>query len=72
MEVWIVTLKLSKVEQEVLSSFYDGSMMTLKMVATRTRDTNRNISRQSVWYALQLLVARNMIEKVDRGVYRKA
>jgi Fe2+ or Zn2+ uptake regulation protein len=66
-----VTLKLSKVEQEVLNSFYDGSMMTLKMVATKTRNTNRNIGRQSVWYALQLLVARNMIEKVDRGVYRK-
>jgi Fe2+ or Zn2+ uptake regulation protein len=46
-------------------------MMTLKMIATKISKTNQKMSRQSVWYALQLLVARNMIEKVDRGVYRK-
>ena len=64
-------MKLSSVEKEVLSSFSDGNMMTLKMVATTVNEKNVNASRQSVWYALQLLVARAMIEKVDRGVYRR-
>jgi repressor of nif and glnA expression len=46
-------------------------MMTLKMIVAEINKKNQNTSRQSVWYALQLLVARDMIEKVDRGVYRK-
>jgi len=62
---------LSTAEKEVLDSFCDGDTMTLKMVAAKIRKTNQDLSRQSVWYALQLLVARNMIEKVDRGVYRR-
>lgn len=65
-------MDLSTAEIEVLDSFSDGDTMTLKMVATKIRKTNQNTSKQSVWYALQLLVARSMIEKVDRGVYRKA
>lgn len=65
-------MKLSSVEREVLSSFQDGNMMTLKMIATNINKKNQNTSRQSVWYALQLLSARAMIEKVDRGVYKKA
>lgn len=65
-------MDLSTAEIEVLGSFSDGDTMTLKMVATKIRKTNQNTSKQSVWYALQLLVARSMIEKVDRGVYRKA
>ncbi len=64
-------MTLSTTEREVLNSFSDGNMMTLKMIAKRINETNRNLSRQSVWYALQLLVARDMIEKVDRGVYKK-
>lgn len=68
----VQTLDLSTAEIEVLDSFSDGDTMTLKMVATKIRKTNQNTSKQSVWYALQLLVARSMIEKVDRGVYRKA
>jgi repressor of nif and glnA expression len=64
-------MKLSSVEKEVLSSFSDGNLMTLKMIASKINKKNQNTSRQSVWYALQLLVARNMMEKVDRGVYRK-
>jgi repressor of nif and glnA expression len=64
-------MKLSSIEREVLSSFSDGNMMTLKMVATSIKKKNQNTSRQSVWYALQLLTARAMIEKVDRGVYKK-
>jgi len=68
----VQTLDLSTAEIEVLGSFSDGDTMTLKMVATKIRKTNQNTSKQSVWYALQLLVARSMIEKVDRGVYRKA
>lgn len=64
-------MNLSTAERDVLDSFNHGDTMTLKMVATKIRKTNQNMSRQSVWYALQLLVARNMIKKVDRGVYRK-
>ncbi len=65
-------MNLSPVEMEVLNSFSDGNMMTLKMVAANINKKNQNTSRQSVWYALQLLSARAMIEKVDRGVYKKA
>lgn len=64
-------MNLSPVEREVLGSFSDGNMMTLKMIAVNINKKNQSRSRQSVWYALQLLVARAMIEKVDRGVYRK-
>ena len=65
-------MKLSSVEREVLGSFQDGNMMTLKMIAASINKKNGSTSRQSVWYALQLLTARAMIEKVDRGVYKKA
>lgn len=64
-------MNLSNAEKEVLSSFVDGSVMTLKMVASKIRKTNQEIGRQTVWNALQLLVARNLVEKIDRGVYKK-
>lgn len=64
-------MNLSNAEKEVLSSFVDGSVMTLKMVASQIRKTNQEIGRQTVWNALQLLVARNLVEKIDRGVYKK-
>ncbi len=64
-------MNMSTTEREVLESFSDGDMMTLKMVAAKIRKKSQNMSKQSVWYALQLLVARNISEKVDRGVYRK-
>ncbi len=64
-------MNLSNTEKEVLSSFVDGSVMTLKMVASKIRKTNQEIGRQTVWNALQLLVARNLVEKIDRGVYKK-
>ena len=65
-------MNLSPVEREILNSFPDGNMMTLKMIVAEINKKNQNTSRQSIWYALQLLVARDMIKKVDRGVYRKA
>lgn len=65
-------MKLSTVEKDVLDSFNDGEMMTLKMIATKIKNVNQNTSRQSVWYALQLLVARDLVKKVDRGVYKRA
>lgn len=64
MEVRAVDLNTA--EKEVLDSFNDGDTMTLKD-GCRKDKKNESMGRQSVWYALQLLVARSLVKKVDRG-----
>jgi Fe2+ or Zn2+ uptake regulation protein len=64
-------MELDDIEKKVLDSFEEGNIMTLKMITNRVRKTMPGISRQRVWGALQLLVARNLIKKVERGVYEK-
>jgi Fe2+ or Zn2+ uptake regulation protein len=52
-----------------LTFLEDEGVMTLKMVTENIRRTEK-ISKQTVWNALQLLQAKDLIEKVDRGIYR--
>lgn len=64
-------MKLSDLEETVLRVFEEGEVLTLKMVSWKL-EKHHGPSRQRVWRALQLLMARNLVEKVDRGVYRLA
>jgi Fe2+ or Zn2+ uptake regulation protein len=41
------------------------------MITNRIKEGNPSVSKQSVWNALQLLMARNLVKKIDRGVYSR-
>jgi|GEM_PF-2825392 repressor of nif and glnA expression len=64
-------MSLGSIENRVLEVLKEGDVMTLKMIAREVNKKNQKISKQAVWYALQILVARELVEKVDRGVYRR-
>lgn len=59
-------MDLTELEKKVLESFKDENTMTLKMIVKKLK----NISKQRVWNILQLLCARDLVIKVERGVYR--
>lgn len=63
-------MELSQLEKIVLQSFINERTMTLKMVTNEVRKKNSEISKQRIWNVLQLLLARGMVTKVDRGVYK--
>jgi Fe2+ or Zn2+ uptake regulation protein len=65
-------MELSELEKCILESFDGYGIMTLKMIAKEVNTRLPGVSKQSVWNALQLLVARNMVMKIERGVYRRA
>lgn len=56
-------------EKAVLEAFEDGDAMSLKMLSKKLKKP-LNLKKQRVWWVLQLLIAKNLVEKVDRGVYR--
>lgn len=63
-------MELNELERNVLESFKKENTMTLMMVVKKVKSSGYNISKQRVWNILQLLCARNLIIKVERGVYR--
>jgi Fe2+ or Zn2+ uptake regulation protein len=64
-------MELSGVEKMILDIFDAEGIMTLKMITNRIKEGNPSVSKQSVWNALQLLMARNLVKKIDRGVYSR-
>lgn len=64
-------MELSDLEKAVLETFEDEATMTLKMVSKKL-EKPLSLSKQRVWWVLQLLMAKNMVQKVDRGVYSLA
>lgn len=62
-------MKLSDLEKTVLEVFEEGEVLTLKMVSRKIGEPY-GPSKQRVWRALQLLMARDLVKKVDRGLYR--
>jgi Fe2+ or Zn2+ uptake regulation protein len=65
-------MELSPLEKLVLQTFINEQTMTLKMITKEVQKKNSGISKQRIWNVLQLLIARGMVKKVDRGVYRVA
>jgi Fe2+ or Zn2+ uptake regulation protein len=64
------SMELSQLEKIVLQSFINEQTMTLKMITNEVQKKNSDISKQRIWNVLQLLLARGMVKKVDRGVYK--
>lgn len=60
----------TELEKKVLESFKDENTMTLKMIVKKVKNSGSDISKQRIWNVLQLLLARNLVTKVERGVYR--
>jgi len=63
-------MELSPLEKMVLQTFINEQTMTLKMITREVQRENSGISKQRIWNVLQLLIARGMVKKVDRGVYK--
>lgn len=63
-------MELSELEKMVLESFDNEKTMTLKMVTREVQRRASEISKQRTWNVLQLLLARGLVRKVDRGVYK--
>lgn len=63
-------MELNELERNILESFKDENTMTLKRIVKKVKSSGYNIGKQRVWNILQLLCARNLIIKVERGVYR--
>jgi predicted transcriptional regulator len=63
-------MELSPLEKMVLQTFVNEQTMTLKMITREIQRDNSGISKQRIWNVLQLLIARGMVKKVDRGVYK--
>jgi len=63
-------MELSELEKIVLESFVNEKTMTLKMITREVRKRNSDVSKQRTWNVLQLLLARGLMRKVDRGVYK--
>ena len=63
-------MELSPLEKIVLQTFINEQTMTLKMITKEVQRQDSGISKQRIWNVLQLLIARGMVKKVDRGVYK--
>lgn len=63
-------MELNESEKNILDVFKDENTMTLTMIVKKVKRSGYDISKQRVWNILQLLCARNLITKVERGVYR--
>lgn len=63
-------MELTDLEKVVLQAFDNESTMTLKMITGAVKKRNSKISKQRTWNVLQLLLARGLVRKVDRGVYK--
>jgi Fe2+ or Zn2+ uptake regulation protein len=63
-------MELSELEKMVLESFDNEKTMTLKMITREVQRRASEISKQRTWNVLQLLLARGLVRKVDRGVYK--
>jgi len=61
-------MELSELEKIVLETFDNEKTMTLKMVTKEVQRRTSEISKQRTWNVLQLLLARGLVRKVDRGV----
>ncbi len=64
-------MELTELEKAVLRVFKDNELMSLRMITNELNRRQTKVTKQRVWGILQLLIAGNLVEKVDRGIYRK-
>jgi Fe2+ or Zn2+ uptake regulation protein len=64
-------MKITDIEKAVLNSLGEEQISTLKMITDWVIKAGHKVSKQTVWFALQRLAARGLIEKIERGVYKK-